>query len=1208
MAEHIIEHSSLKMYEEDQSKYSIIVNRRRAIAEVRDGLQPVQRRILYAAYKDGLLKPSQKVKSAKLVGDTMGNFHAHGDGCLAYDTIIWKLDGTYTTIGELYDSGVESINTLGVDQNGNIVPVVANHFRIGKYTNKEYHIRLSNGYVIKATDNHPFLLADLTWSRADQLKPYTRLFTDRILPHNGTNRPDIQRKSLAAIVSDYYSGPAPEGYERHHKDRNYFNNDPSNIEVISKYDHMMEHCHDQSTLDALSSSRYEMFDENGKYRYKTIRKNSMLLKSYNNDGNLRKFKSTIKRMNNLGIEITYENYESFRCGLNEWQSISDEEKMYKTYNLPTIEDLASRYGEETGCYTFEDFVNFDLPSVGDLYNDFMSKVVSPINFIENEHEIVKPISFFYTERTMIYTVFERLIDLGKELTVENYFELVHDGSEVNPEKIKYLIGLFRVEKPYIESINVINVDNKPMYDFTVDGVNNMLIPVVSEANIQANEIFGYNIPFICAHNSIYSAIITMVSWFKSKIPLMYGKGNWGNVMGAGAAAQRYTECSLSNFGYDVMIDELAQSKNIVDWIDTYTREDKEPEYLPAKLPMLLINGAFGIGVGMSINVPAHNISEVIAVTRALLKNPNSPVVLIPDLCQSCEIIEADWKEICDTGRGSFKVRGKVLTEQDKKGNYLLRIVSLPDGVNSTSVYEKILSLIEAKQLPMIKDIFNSLENENPNLIIHLKPGADPEYVKQALYAKTGVQSTISVNFEAVSMNGIDIKRFSYKEYLLDFIDMRMTTKFRLYCNLLQQHMTRHHHIDAFVKVLESGEIDKIIDMIRKQKTVDNNELIEFLIKKTGVTDLQAKFIITTQLSQLSMGHLNKYKAERDELNKKIADITKKVTDDGSIIRSEIDAELVELDKKYGSPRICNVISATSETEIPAGTFKVVITERNYIRKVPDVDKVGIVRKDNPKFILQVDNRESILIFDNKGKVFNLPVHKIPITDRSGAGTDVRILVKNLTSDIIAVFYEPIFDKVIKSGLKHYLTVLTKLNSIKKLDIEDFTNVSPSGLMYSKVSPEDEVVDVVLAPQSLDCIISSGHKALRTSMKNIPLYKRNAAGAKAMDTTENLTGLSVIYPDVKDVVVLTKNGKFNKFNIEMLTPHSRGKKGSGVIKIEGNDEIFGIYGVNDGNKLRIVTSEGIVEVPVDSIKTKSTLAAGVRDTNVKGIIVKADVIV
>lgn len=710
------------------------------------------------------------------------------------------------------------------------------------------------------------------------------------------------------------------------------------------------------------------------------------------------------------------------------------------------------------------------------------------------------------------------------------------------------------------------------------------------------------------NSSIYDAIVSLVSWYKIKYPLFYGKGNWGNVSGSGAAAERYTECALSNFGYDVLIDDLAQANNIVDWIDTYKRNgEKEPEFLPAKVPILLINGSFGIGVGLTINVPSHNLGEVIEATKLLMKNPNADICLIPDLCQSCNLISDNWKEIADNGRGSFKVRGKIVTEQDKKGNYILHIVSLPEMVSTTAVYEKILKMIEDKQLPMIKDVFNTLTDRKPDIIIQLKPGSDPNYVKQVLYAKTDLQKTVSVNFEAVAPNGIDVKRYSYKEYLLTFIDQRMNVKFRLYCNKLQQSMTRFHQVDAYIKVLESREIDTIINMIRKQKNTDDTYIIEHIIKKCNLTDIQAKFIIETDLRKLSIGYLSKYKEERKKLDEEIKAYMAAVTDDGSIIKADIDRELTEIAVKYANPRICDVIDIAQENQIPKGTFKIVITERNYIRKIPDIDKIGIVRKDNPKFILRVDNVENLLIFDNKGKVFNLPISKIPISDRNSPGTDIRILIRNLTSDIISVLYEPIFHNIIKSGNKHYLTVLTAGNSIKKLDIEDFLNVSPSGLLYCKIDERDSVVGVSLAAHNLDAVICSGHKVLRMKMKDIPLFKRNATGSKAMDTDEPLNGLSIIYPDASDIVVITKNGKFNRFSINLLQTKNRARKGGSVIKLDNNDEIFNIFGVNEMDKIRILTTEGIEEVPVASIKVKSSIAAGTKMITSKGIIVRADIV-
>lgn len=709
------------------------------------------------------------------------------------------------------------------------------------------------------------------------------------------------------------------------------------------------------------------------------------------------------------------------------------------------------------------------------------------------------------------------------------------------------------------------------------------------------------------HSLSSSVVANLAAWHKCKYPLMYGYGNWGNVAGAGPAAERYTECSLSTFGYDVMVDELAQAPNIVEWMDNYLRSTKEPEYLPSKIPNILINGAFGIGFGLRIDVPPHNLGDVIDETVTLINNPNHKVKLVPDMIQDCELICDNWQSICNSGRGSFKARGRIITEQDKKGNFKLRIVSLPDNVSCNQVYEKLLSMVTDKQLPMVKDIINNLKDLKPNIIIELRPGSDPEYVKQAIYAKTDVQKSISVNFEAVAPDGITIKRYSYKNYLLEFINNRLNTKFRLYCGKLQQAMTRHLQVDAFIKVLSSKELDKIIAMIRKYNGTDTEYIVEYMIKTCNVSDIQAKFILSRTLPQLSKGNLKKYIEEEKSLVPKIKEFEAKVTDDGSLIKAELIEELKEIKKKYNTPRMCKVLENVNENDVPAGTFKIVVTERNFIRKIPDVDKINIVRKDNPKFIIRVDNRENILLFDNKGKVFNLPIHKIPITDKQGAGTDVRILVKNLTADIAAIFYEPILKEIAKSKCKHYLTILTKSNTIKKLAIDDFLKVAPSGLMYSKIKPEDEVVGVSLVPHNLDIAICSGKKALRCKLKDIPEYKRNSTGAKAMGTNEPINGLSVFYPEAEVIVVVTKNGKFNKFPVQMLESNSRGRQGHKVIKLDANDEILNVYGANESDIIRVLTSEGAEEVKVSDIKLKSSIAAGEKKIKNKGIIVRADVI-
>ena len=760
------------------------------------------------------------------------------------------------------------------------------------------------------------------------------------------------------------------------------------------------------------------------------------------------------------------------------------------------------------------------------------------------------------------------------------------GISYRDDMVKYLIIVNRRRAfPEIKD-GLKPVQRRVLYDMFLQGATSY------NKRIKSSAITGDTQGKFHPHGDvgIYPVMEPLANWYSCKVPLIAPHGGWGSLAGDKPAAARYTEAGLSEFCYECVIGEMRDNANVVDWVENYNRTTKEPEYLPVKVPLLLINGSFGIGVGMNTNIPSHNLVEVLEETRKLIKDPNHKVYLVPDNCQPCKILgeRKDFQSICDNGYGKYKVRGRVTIEM-QKDKPVLRITSLPDNVTTTSVTDKLDALMVAKQLPMVQDFYDESNHKGVNISIVLRKGADPNYVKEILYAKCNVQTSVSVNFEVVE--GTNPGRFSYKAYLQSFIQERAMTKFRLYCNKLKVANTRWHQLTAYIKLIESGKIDDVIKQVKKQTSIDDNYLIEYLIKAIHVTDLQAKFILNTDIRRLSKGYLEKYKAEFAELEAAIPGYKNAITDDGSFIMNEIDQELLYIEQKYGTPRLCEVKEVADDNNIPRGTFKIVISRRNYIRKIPDTDKVGVIRGDDPKFILKVENTENILIFDNKGKCFKMPVNKIPVTDKQAAGTDIRILCKNLTADIIAVYYEPTLKQIIESGHKHYIAVVTKNNAIKKLDMEDFLNVSVSGLMYSKTVGNDEVSGIAIVPAELDIVIFSQNKALRTSLKNIPLLKRNSIGSKAMNTSADIEGLSVVYPNTEYIAVVTRKGKVNKFPISGLQPHDRARAGINVIKLGNGDEIKCIFGANDTDQIRIVTSNSVVEVPVSDIKVRSSVAAG-----------------
>lgn len=737
--------------------------------------------------------------------------------------------------------------------------------------------------------------------------------------------------------------------------------------------------------------------------------------------------------------------------------------------------------------------------------------------------------------------------------------------------------------------------------YTMDAVSHAV-----DRSVKSAAIVGRVMELFHPHGdgSIYGSMKPMANWFECKMPLIKPGGSFGNIMGGRASAQRYTEASLTPFAVDCVIAGLHGGNTaLVDWVDNYTNTTKEPEYLPTVVPLLLINGTSGIGVGMKVDIPTHNLSEVVDATIRLIDNPKSEVVLIPDHCIACNIIDTDWKKICNTGNGSYRARGIIDIEEDNKGNPILIIKSLP-VYNTDNVVEQIEKLVETNKFPNIVDVLDESKIDI-RIVVSLKKGTDAAFIREALFKYTDCEKSFSVNFEVI--DGIERMRMSYKSYLEAFIEFAMANKFRLYYSRLINVNTKMHKVDAFVKVLKSGYINDIIKMIQKRKEIDDNAIIEFLIKNAKVTDLQASYIINASIKQLSLGYLAKYEKDLKELNDEMNRLEALVTND-NLIKDAVRQDLIDAKQKYGTPRICNVIKISNLGNVPQGTFKLVITENNYVRKLGVNDIVNTVKGDKPKFIMNVENTECVILFDNQGRVFKLPIHKIPIVGKSDAGIDIKGIIRGLTADIISVMYEPILKKYSKSKTKCFIAVLTRGNIIKKLDIDDFIAVPPSGIIYSKLNQGDAVISVEVIWDKLDVVVYSGHKALRISAKDIPCYKRNTLGIAAMNTTDVVAGMSIIYPESTDIAVVTRSGKVNRFLSSGLAQGTRNKAGSSVIKLGKGDDIQSIFGVTPDMNLSISTaSDSVISIPISDIPSGSSVSNGTKLISTKSdIIIKSEV--
>lgn len=711
-------------------------------------------------------------------------------------------------------------------------------------------------------------------------------------------------------------------------------------------------------------------------------------------------------------------------------------------------------------------------------------------------------------------------------------------------------------------------------------------------------------------SACYGALCTMINWFNSKCTFFDGQGNFGNTNGDSAAHMRYPEAKLNNFTYDIYLDELISCRETVNWQDNFSRSEKEPKYFPAKVPMTLVNGASYMAVGKKIDIPTHNLGEVIDATIHLLRHPKAQITLIPDHCQRCEIVNTDWDEISKNGFGHYTVRGIIEVGtyngaiKSRKGYPTLALRSCPNQTYMKSIIDKIKVMIKTNKIIGVVDIEEQSKENDRNVVLVLKPGTDPNFIRDTIYKNTPMSQTARVDF--VIFNSEDrsepIVRTSYTEYLRSWIAFRKITKVRYFQNKLQEINTKIHKVGNYIWAIESGTADTAIQIIKKYKGMDENELVELLIKKLKITDLQAQFFINAEIKKLSRGYLDKFKEDLAKLEAQAKYCRDSVLIDGRLEQIIID-ELQEIKRKYATPRLCRVIEESEASGIPAGDFKVIITEKNFIKKIGVMDKIIGIKNDNVKFVVVGDNSKNLLLFDSVGKVYNLPISKVPFCD--GGGIDIRLINKYINANITSVIYEPIVEKFSKGSI----ITLSKSGLIKRMEISDFLAVPPSGLVYAKLDQNDSIIDIMLFNGNADIVVYSASKALKMSINEIPLLKRNTKGNISMGgTVSSVEGLSAIQHNTSSIIVITSKGYFNKVTPEVLKT-GRAKAGGNVIKLLKGDSIVSVLGVNEQNVLSCITTANgeIVEVPVSSIPLSSTASSGTRIINAKyGTVAKVKV--
>ena len=698
------------------------------------------------------------------------------------------------------------------------------------------------------------------------------------------------------------------------------------------------------------------------------------------------------------------------------------------------------------------------------------------------------------------------------------------------------------------------------------------------------------------HSDAYLTLKPMANWFECYLPLVTPQGNFGNFDGDPPAADRYTEARLSNFAKEYLIGDLRDTPESVDWEPNYDNTCMEPNYLPTALPLLLINGSFGIGLGKRVDIPSHNTNEVIDTMITLIQNPNAEITLIPDTCMPCEIFDdTDWQDISNTGYGYYTVRGIITTETYSNEKYKNRpaliIKSLPNMVYMNQIKEQIENLVAKKKIIQIDELYSESTEFDMRFIIVLKQGADTEYVKNVLYQNTSIQITQRINFEM--LDKLTPIRLSYKNYLLAFIENRKQTKYRVFVNRLRVIETRMHERDAFIKLLESPKFEEIMEKIRKFNKEDK-DLIEYLIKQLNITDLQAKYIIDSKLRGITRNALAKLKADYAKLADMRDQYMELITNEGALTQYIVD-ELLQIKQKYGCPRRSKLIHKPgAKDSIPKGAMLVAVTERGFIKKVPAGHNLGVFKNDTVKYVLEIDNADNLIVFDSSGKVYKVPIWKLPFGDRNSAGVDLKFVIKSFNGVCVNAFPEETLKKFRvknKSKNRMFVITLTKQGYMKKMEVEEFIDITSAGLTYAKMDKDDYMQTVALIYSGNDIIVFDRSKAIRIPESSIPTMKRPARGNATMKSRD-VDGLVLANNSCDFMIVVTKSGRLNKIAIDSIPGMKANKKEFSIIRLGKTDSIQNVLFANNGQTLEIrCFSAGVFEFPVSTIVMGSSITGG-----------------
>jgi DNA gyrase subunit A len=685
--------------------------------------------------------------------------------------------------------------------------------------------------------------------------------------------------------------------------------------------------------------------------------------------------------------------------------------------------------------------------------------------------------------------------------------------------------------------------------------------------------------------AIYDALVRLSQDFSMRYPLVNGHGNFGSIDNDPPAAMRYTEAKLQKISLEMLTD---LDKETVDFVPNYDDRLKEPSVLPAKLPNLLINGSYGIAVGMACNIPPHNLTEVINGIIAQLDNPeitNEELMAFikgPDFPTGGLILGKEGiKNAYTTGRGKVCVRARAEIEEDSKGRFHIIVTEIPYQVNKAALVENIAKLVQLKTIEGISDLRDESDREGLRIVIDLKRDANPNVVLNLLYKHTQLQNTQSMLMLAIVDGQPRILKLN--EILAEYIKHRESVVIRRTKFDLAKAEARLHILEGLRIALD--HIDEIIKIIRSAYDDAQQKLMESF----GLSEIQANAILEMRLRTLQGLQREKIENEYNELVKLIAHL-REILSSEKLVKDIIRNELLEIKEKYGDERKTEITHGEGDIDIESlikeETNVVTLTHFGYVKRI--AADVYRSQKRGGKGLTAMNTREEdfveqlfvtsthdyIMFFTNTGKAFRLKAYELPEASRTSKGTAIVNLLQLAQGEKIAAVI-PVKDY--SSDL--YVLMATKNGLIKKTKLEEYSNIRKTGIQGITLKEDDELIDVRLTDGSNDIImVTQSGLSIRFAEEEVRAVGRTSMGVKGITLSKDdkVIGMEPIADNKDYILAITENGFGKRTEVEEY--RCQGRAGKGILTYKTTSKtghIIGIKVVNDTDDVMMITDTGVV---------------------------------